>query len=91
MKVYEIRDNSNDEVYFTCGIFSSLDEAINQIQPDKVGNLANYQTEEGEDLSFEVHEHELDEVGESKRVYQAVFECTAHEEEDDFSYTYLQK
>lgn len=85
-KIYEITDTSNDEVYYSCGFFSTLEKAKEEIHVDKVDFLQSAQSEDYQmdTLKFEVCEHDLDKVSHRRKmVFSASFEREYDEEKEE--------
>lgn len=70
-KIYEIIDSSSDEMYYTIGLFLSLDEAIKIIEEEGVG-LCD-ETLEDDGVTIKINEREIGKInwsGTGKRVYE---------------------
>ena len=85
-KVYQIRDVSDDEVYYEVGVFTSLEEAKEQLVNDNISNLKN--TVDGDSnpdyAKYEIHEIELNKVSNGYyRVFNISFDSKFNEDKDE--------
>ena len=83
MKVYEIRDVTSDESYYTKGYFYDKEKAIAAISTDSAHNIADY---DEDCVILAVFEIELDafpwDEG-NKKIFEVTFSQEYHDKEDD--------
>lgn len=70
--IYEIVDNTNDEMYYTLGIFTDLGSAIKQLEKKNPEDLDEIDSRENGWYTVEIRERK---IGWSDS-YETVFSCT---------------
>lgn len=81
-KIYEIRDASDEEMYFSRGYFSSLEKAKEQLTLDNINKIRSKY-----DLKFEIHEHALNQLkDDSTAIFEINFDYCYDEEKDENCY-----
>lgn len=86
-KIYEIRDVSDEERYYSRGLFSSLKEAKGQLTLDNIEKIRSEFTEEDYDLKFEILERPLNCVtDDSPPIFEINFDYCYDEEKDENCY-----
>ncbi len=87
VKIYEIRDTSDDERYYSRGVFSSLEKAKEQLTLENIEKIISEFTDPGYDLKFTITERELDEVDNGEcEVFEINFDYCYDEEKDENCY-----
>ena len=85
IKIYEVRDISCDETYYTKGYFETLEEAIKHVDEDfkdKLGGICEFSDEYRIAVVIEIEVGKWDnETGFNKEVYRK--ECSAFDYDDD--------
>ena len=82
-KIYEIIDSTLDEMYYTIGLFLSLDEAIKKVEESGISMFGNV----CEDYAIcHIKEREIGELSWSdvgKDVYECEWKCNYEDDSED--------
>jgi hypothetical protein len=88
VKIYEIRDITDEETYYTKKLCATADEAIADLKAE-AQDISDC-PENGDYVIGAVYEHELGkwshEEGFSKKIFEMQFENKYNEEKDDYSW-----
>lgn len=89
--VFEVVDSSNEETYWTLGIWPTLQDALSALDvenPEDVG--CNEADEYDEHRTIEVRERKIGWGGSGKRVAKVEWKATWHEATDEYKWARVQ-
>lgn len=85
--VYEVIDQTSDEIYYSLGIWLSLEDAVGSIAGKDVDSVDVYGNSGDECFSAVIKKHEVGWSQGGVEVYKVVWENVYNEEEDDCEWT----